>query len=165
MPPVAAHVDHGRIVCSREMRIVNSCFSTRRNRPVTALTRIKLRRYASTEPLYEPYLAALLIALAQQQWRTVQSTTRTQASGVKPKLLYSSDDTEFMHLYTTQVSSTLMTMFDDPSFAPPSPESLSIQAVTILYKPLETLRDRLLALVLESSSLGGIDKSDNLITY
>lgn len=82
--PVAAHIDHGHIVAMRETKIFQSYTGAgiRYNRPGTKLASIKLREFVSTMPLHEPYLVALLIALAQQQWRTLGLAMTKQVSGV-----------------------------------------------------------------------------------
>lgn len=70
-----------------------------------------------------------------------------------------------MHLYTTNVSSALIGMFEDPTFTPPAPQSLSIQITAVPYRPFETLRNRLTALLLSASNLEEVSKSKDLIVY
>ncbi|KND91061.1 hypothetical protein TOPH_04413 [Tolypocladium ophioglossoides CBS 100239] len=64
------------------------------------------------------------------------------------KVLCTTQDKELMYLYSANVPSSLLDKFDYPSIPPPQPASISIQITAIHYKPLETLRDRLLALIL-----------------
>ncbi|KAM4065597.1 hypothetical protein HRG_010668 [Hirsutella rhossiliensis] len=137
VPPVAAHIDHRHIVRMREMKLFQPCNGIGYNRPGAKLAKIKLRKLSSTPPLHEPYLVAVLIALAQQQWRTLGPAATKRVSG--PKLLYTSGDGDFMHLYSTNISCTLIHMFDDPDTTPPVPQSLSIQISAIPLKPFETL--------------------------
>lgn len=56
-------------------------------------------------------------------------------------------------------------MFGDPAITPPASQSLEIQITAIPYKPLETLRDRVMALILAATSLGEVGRSDDLIVY
>ncbi|KAM5353092.1 hypothetical protein ACJZ2D_017026 [Fusarium nematophilum] len=163
VPPVVAHIDDGHIVWMREMKIVQSYNSIRSHRPGASLANIKMQRHASREPLHEPYLVALLIALAQQQWRTLGPARTKQVSGVNPKVLYTSGDGDFVHLYSTKVSSTLIGMFNNPTVAPTAPQSLPVQITAIACRPLDTLRDRVMALVLSATSLEEVGKSDDLI--
>lgn len=162
-PPVAVQINHDHIAWMREKRVFQSR-SNRYDRPSGNLANIQLRRIISTEPLHEPYLVALLIALAQQQWRTLGPGITKLVSGVKPKLLYTSDNSDFMHIYSENVSSALIGMFDNPAFTPPAPRSLSIYITAIPYRPLETLRDRIMALLLEAISLEA-GKSCDFIVY
>ncbi|KAH6961732.1 hypothetical protein BKA56DRAFT_679895 [Ilyonectria sp. MPI-CAGE-AT-0026] len=69
------------------------------------------------------------------------------------KVLYTSDDGDFMHLYSTNVLSALIGIFNDPAVAPTVPQSLPVQITAIACKPLDTLRDRVMALVLSATSL------------
>ncbi|KND92959.1 hypothetical protein TOPH_02077 [Tolypocladium ophioglossoides CBS 100239] len=61
--PIAAHIDRGHIsfLRSKAMRPW-ACGS---NPPVDAIHRIKWKNLVPTEPLHDPYIAALLIALAR----------------------------------------------------------------------------------------------------
>ncbi|KAJ6445010.1 hypothetical protein O9K51_03412 [Purpureocillium lavendulum] len=152
VPLVAAVIDYDSIIRSRKKRIINTCIGSRYNKIAVAMAHIKQRKYASILPLQEPYLAAVLIALAQHQWSALGPTTRKQASGVKPKLVYVSDDAESLHVYSSNVSSAFLSMFDDPSLAPSAQESLSIHITAIPYQPFATLQSRLLAQLLSASS-------------
>ncbi|POR34195.1 Uncharacterized protein TPAR_05588 [Tolypocladium paradoxum] len=147
VPPVVAHIDHRYLVWMRELHICRSYSGS--------IRKIKIRRFASTEPLHEPYLVALLIALAQRQWRSLGPEMTKQVSGVKPMVLYTTDDSEFMYLYATNVSSVLIDMFHDPAVAPTTPQSLPVQITAIACKPFDTLRDRVMALTPHLTPLGG----------
>lgn len=56
-------------------------------------------------------------------------------------------------------------MFDDPAVPPPTPQSLSIQITAIPCKPLNTLRDRIMAQVLSVTTLEEVGGSDHLIVF
>ncbi|PNY29995.1 Uncharacterized protein TCAP_00060 [Tolypocladium capitatum] len=165
VPPIVAHIDYRHVVWMREMKTVRLCNGTRSNRSSATLAEVKKKRFAPKEPLHEPYLVALLIALAQQQWRSLGPARTKQLSGVNPKVLYTSDDGEFLYLYTTSVSSALIGMFHDPAVAPTAPQSLPVQIIAIACKPLNTLRNRVMALVLSATSLEEVGKSDDLVAY
>lgn len=70
-----------------------------------------------------------------------------------------------MHLYSTNVSATMIRMFDDPTFSPPMPQSLSVGIIAIPYEPLETLWDRMMALLLSATNLDDVGTSEELVTY
>ncbi|POR34705.1 Uncharacterized protein TPAR_05095 [Tolypocladium paradoxum] len=166
--PIAAHIDYRHIVFLRKQKLDTGLRYTRyyrHNLPAVTLAAIKLKRLVPTEQLHEPYLVAILIALAQRQ-RWVLGPTRTQqVAGVTAKLLYSSDDVEFMHLYSANISCSFLKMFDDPAVAPPAPHSLPIQITAIPYKPIETFRGRVLALMLSATNPDEVGKSDDLIVF
>ncbi|GJN76111.1 hypothetical protein PLICBS_010223 [Purpureocillium lilacinum] len=164
--PVAAHIDHGHIAYLRQKKL--PCFDDvylRYSRPVDNILAIKEKRLVSENQLHDPYLVALLIALAQQQWKGLGVERRQHAAGVTPKVLYTSDDGRAMHLYSTNVSATMIRMFDDPTFSPPMPQSLSVGIIAIPYEPLETLRDRMMALLLSATNLDDVGTSEELVTY
>lgn len=118
IPPVA-HIDRDRIIDMRAMKLIPD-----RYHPAgAALANIKLKRLAAAVPLHELYLVALLIGLAQEQWRHFRRARRRQVSGASPKVLYTFDDTKFIYLYLVNVSSALIGMFHDPAVAPTAPVS------------------------------------------
>lgn len=165
-PPIIAHIDQGHIAFMRKRKI-QSLYgrSARYNRPGAKLASLRLKRLVPTEPLREPYLVAVLIALAQQQWRTLGPATIKRVSGVRSKLLYTSvgPGGDALHLYSTTVSSTFLAMVDNVAFVPPTPQSLSIQLTAIPFEPLDTLRNRLMALILEAPSLEAVGNSRDLV--
>ncbi|EQK97795.1 hypothetical protein OCS_06493 [Ophiocordyceps sinensis CO18] len=118
-----------------------------------------------TEPLHDPYLVALLIALGQLQWRALGRQRTQQAAGVTPKLLFSSEDGDHIYIYSANISSSLINMFDYPAMKPSAPDPLAVQIASVPYKPIETLRGRLLALLLSATSPEDVDKSEKLIVY
>lgn len=63
------------------------------------------------------------------------------------------------------MSSSIINMFNYPALAPSAPDSLVNQITSVPYKPIETLRDRLLALLLSAASPHGVDRSEKLIVY
>lgn len=81
--PVAAHIDHGHIAYLRQKKL--PCFDDvylRYSRPVDNILAIKEKRLVSENQLHDPYLVALLIALAQQQWKGLGVERRQHAAGV-----------------------------------------------------------------------------------
>ncbi|KAM0252770.1 hypothetical protein ACHAQJ_007608 [Trichoderma viride] len=96
---------------------------------------------------------ALLIALArQQQLFTDVLADNTPSSVVfTSKLLFTSEDADFLHLYSADVPSSLLDMFERPSVSPPTQPSVSAQVTAIPYKLLDTLGSCILSLVLPES--------------
>ncbi|KND92960.1 hypothetical protein TOPH_02077 [Tolypocladium ophioglossoides CBS 100239] len=74
------------------------------------------------------------------------------------KVLCINEDNELMHLYSANVPSSLLDKFDHPSIPPPQPASISIQITAIHYKPLETLCDRLLSLILPATDSHKVER-------
>lgn len=79
--PVAAHIDRSRILSQRKKKL-GLPISLRYSLPAFNVSELKLRSVTPTEPLHDPYLVALLIALGQLQWRVLSRETVQQAAGV-----------------------------------------------------------------------------------
>lgn len=56
-------------------------------------------------------------------------------------------------------------MFYNPLIAPTTHQSLPIHIIAVPYKPVDTLRDRLMALVLSATSLEHVGKTEDLVVY
>ncbi|KJZ72139.1 hypothetical protein HIM_08404 [Hirsutella minnesotensis 3608] len=161
--PVAAHVDRSRIVSQRKKRVGPT--TRRYNPPAVNLGKLQLKMVTPTESLHDPYLVALLIALGQLQWTALGPPKTQRAAGVTPKLMFSTEDCNFMYIYSANISSSLINMFDNPAMKPSAPGPLTVQINTIPYRPVETFRGRLLALLLSATCSEDVDKSGNLIVY
>ncbi|KJZ69569.1 hypothetical protein HIM_11031 [Hirsutella minnesotensis 3608] len=161
--PVLAHVDRSRIISLRKTKVDQPM--RRFNIPAINVSKLKLKMVTPTESLHDPYLVALLIALGQLQWRALGRQKSQQAAGVMSKLLFSSEDRDHMYIYSTNITSSLINMFDYPAMKPSAPDPLVVQISSVPYKPIETLRGRLLALLLSATSLKDVDNSERLIVY
>ncbi|POR37669.1 Uncharacterized protein TPAR_02135 [Tolypocladium paradoxum] len=154
MLPIAAHIERGHIASMRR-EMLQPYIPGPYNRPVVAMRATKLKTLVPTEPLHDPYIAALLIALAQYRRRMLDRDGADEKADMTLfplKVLCTNEDKELMHLYSATIPSSLLDKFDHPSVPPPETPSISIQITSIPYKPLETLRDRLLALILPTAS-------------
>jgi hypothetical protein len=152
--------------------------SGQRNKPVWALFKLQLKKIIPTELLHDPYIVALLIAMAQKQRATLQLVGQGEKTSDAPgsndlstfsvrfldastallltiylsiqtKLLFTEMNvTEYIHLFTADIPSSFLDKFDYPALPSSVPVSISIQHTTIPLKPFKTIRDRLLALIL-----------------
>ncbi|KAI0425308.1 hypothetical protein F5Y09DRAFT_322101 [Xylaria sp. FL1042] len=162
LTPIVAYVDHDHIVHLRRMKF-SRMYGI--EDPGLRLARIRLKSYNLAESLQDPYLVAVLIAFAQKQRRALRLAMLEQVAGVCPKLLRTSGNTDLIHLYSTNMSFTFLSMFDDPAVPPPMPQSLSIQITAIPCKPLNTLRDRIMAQVLSVTTPEEVGGSDHSIVF
>ncbi|KAM4064974.1 hypothetical protein HRG_012794 [Hirsutella rhossiliensis] len=161
--PVAAHIDRSRMLAPRENKVGPPI--RRYNLPAINVSKLKLKSVTPAEPLHDPYLVALLIALGQLQWRALGQQTSQQAAGVTSKLIFSTEDRNYIYIYSANISSSLINIFHYPAIKPSAPDPLAVQISSIPYKPVETLRGRLLALLLSPTSIQDVDKSERLIVY
>ncbi|RDA84256.1 hypothetical protein CP532_1985 [Ophiocordyceps camponoti-leonardi (nom. inval.)] len=164
--PLAAHVDRSHIISLRGQRARPPI--RRWNYPAIKLGRLKVKTVTPIEPLHDPYLVALLIALAQDQWRALGRLNLQQAAGlagVTPKVMFSTEDRNDMYIYSANVPSSLIDMFDKPALKPPMPGRLSVQISSVPYEPIETLRGRLLAVLLSATRPEDVGKPERLIMY
>ncbi|KAF7552771.1 hypothetical protein G7Z17_g4092 [Cylindrodendrum hubeiense] len=76
--PSLAYIDLYNLESLRKKRICHSKESTRGNRPVAALRKKKLRHHKPSNDAEDPYILAILIALAQEQRRMQQKQQKQQ---------------------------------------------------------------------------------------
>ncbi|PHH88975.1 hypothetical protein CDD83_6811 [Cordyceps sp. RAO-2017] len=161
VPPTVANIGEHHIRSMRHSMI----FRGRKGPVAEATSNVRVKRLTAGEPLHEPYLVAILIALAQTQWFYLAQERTKQASGVRPKLVYTTDDADFLYLYSTNVSSALLDMFRDPNVTPTARPSLLIQITSIPHRPFVSLRGHIMALLLSATSLEDIAKSEDSVAY
>ncbi|RDA91047.1 hypothetical protein CP533_6115 [Ophiocordyceps camponoti-saundersi (nom. inval.)] len=162
--PLAAHVDLGRILALRRARL--GVPMLKRNSIATNnLSKLKIRSVTPPEPLHDPYLVALLIALGQLQWMALGRPKPQQAAGVTPKLLFSTADCSYIYILSANISSSLINFFHHPAVKPAAADPLTVRISSVPYKPVDTLRGRLMALLLSTTSIEELDKAENLILY
>ncbi|POR34386.1 Uncharacterized protein TPAR_05408 [Tolypocladium paradoxum] len=156
-PLIAAYVDRQQLELLRD-EALRPRLRRKQGRSIAfALFKIRLKSITPTEPLHDPYIAALLIAVAQRQHLVAleqqgYESERNCILTFSPQVLVSSKDKECMHLYTADISSSFLEMLIRPDVPPPAPTSISIQITVVPYKPYNTLRDRLFALLLPPQS-------------
>ncbi|KAF4510595.1 hypothetical protein G6O67_002472 [Ophiocordyceps sinensis] len=91
--------------------------------------------------------------------------TEKLASGVKPKVLYTTKDDESIYLYSANISSAFISMLYDPKTPPTTPQPLDIQITKIACEPLDTLRNRLFALIFSTTTPQDMATSADLVVY
>ncbi|OTA08493.1 hypothetical protein A9Z42_0001940 [Trichoderma parareesei] len=158
--PVAGLIDRSHIELLRKETI--GYRSRHYNPPILRLYNKKWRKISPPEPLYDPYIVALLIGVAQQKRRHFQEVNSSEEAVhgmVFSQVLstfYSKGKSEvigeeaymgWMYLYQANIPSSLLDMFEDANTPPSAPPSVSVQVITISYAPLATLRARLLELL------------------
>ncbi|KAH0497167.1 hypothetical protein TgHK011_004496 [Trichoderma gracile] len=159
--PVAGLIDRSHIEVLRKETI--GYRSRHYNPPILRLYNKKWRKISPPEPLYDPYIVALLIGVAQQKRRHFQEVNSSEEA-IKGMVfsqvlstLYSKGKSEvkgeeaymgWLYLYQANIPSSLLDMFEDANAPPSAPPSVSVQVITISYAPLATLRARLLELLL-----------------
>jgi hypothetical protein len=120
--------------------------NTPRNPPRGRIINKQLRRITPDDPREDPYIAALLIALAQKQRRYLDEDT----SGSQVLLATLRGD-EWLYIYTSMVSLEFLHRLDNPSRPPPagspSRRGVAICRRRLAFQPYETLRQRLAVVV------------------
>ncbi|KAL6880935.1 hypothetical protein J3F83DRAFT_15825 [Trichoderma novae-zelandiae] len=159
--PVAGFIDRSHIELLRKDSL--GYRSRHYNPPILRLYNKKWRKLSPPDPLYDPYIVALLIGVAQQKrrhLREINSNEEAQRGMLFSQVLstfYSKGKCEvigeeafmgWMYLYQANIPSSLLDMFDNPNAPPSAPPSVSVQVIKVSYSPLATLRARLLELML-----------------
>ncbi|KAH8820113.1 hypothetical protein F5884DRAFT_38107 [Xylogone sp. PMI_703] len=151
VPPVVAYVDDSRIPELRSKRCI-ARVSRRSSRPTEAISRLKLKKLIPSEPLHDPYIVAVLIAVAwARRYALSPQDTRGSVDYFLSHVLFTtSDNKKDIHLYTADIPSSFLLKLDLPAVPPFSspPPSFSIRHTVIPRRPYITLRKRLLSILL-----------------
>ncbi|KAK0655453.1 hypothetical protein B0T16DRAFT_12554 [Cercophora newfieldiana] len=123
------------------------CKHRRPNPPGTRVINKQLRRITPDDPREDPYIAALLIALAQKQ----RVHLGDDNSGSQVLLLATLLGDEWLYIYTSMVSLEFLDGLDNPSRLPPagaqSRLGMAIHRRRLAFQPYETLPRRLAVVV------------------
>lgn len=169
-PPISfAHIDLDRI---EDMRGDLFMLSDRmwRYESVRSLSRLQRKKITPRERLHDPYIVAILIAIAQENnyraivrqcslmvrraaHNKVITLTELICSSIQSQVLVSSSDKREVYLYRAPITSSVLSSLDDPSFVPSEPISIPVQIIAIRMKPYRTLRHRLTALLFSEEDL------------
>ncbi|VUC37065.1 unnamed protein product [Clonostachys rosea] len=150
-PPFAAYVDLERLTRARQCYHEPSIRYAKTGEIAQSISRIKLRKATPPNPMYDPYIAAILIAMAQEQQASafdLMPGPDVMQMTFRPKLVVSKPESAFVYLYETKINSTFLCKFSDPDVQPPRATSMDIQIKAMPTKPLYTLSQRLQDFVL-----------------
>lgn len=153
--PICAYIDSGRIEEWRKNSLHIRWYSPQ-NPPVYAMLCQKLKSLRPINPLKEPYIAALLVALAHNRRRMLEAYEPEELSDLEiypTQALYSLENQTSVYLYKADIPSLLLDMFEHPTIAPHRSPRISIQVFEIPCEPADTFSDRILALVFQTGIL------------
>lgn len=149
--PSLAYVDLCNLATQREERIYCTPRLKRWNRPVSILRSKKLDQHTPSNDAEDPYIMAILIALAREQRRKQQKDgARTGTAshnvsliavrGIPPRTLF---------FYTARIPTSFLDKLDRPAqFSPSCPVLVSYRPVSLIgSKAPEELRTRLCCLL------------------
>ncbi|KAF4511701.1 hypothetical protein G6O67_003473 [Ophiocordyceps sinensis] len=160
-PIVAARLDLTRMELLREAlfephphlaEAIEQCESAR------ALAYAKLQKITPKKPRHDPYIVAILIAIAQENSERVALNNEPSLSLLTSQVLVTlsdikTHDIKELHVYKASITSSFLRSLDDPSFVPSEPLSIPINITTVRYAPFRTFLDRLTPLVLPEIDL------------
>ncbi|TFB03497.1 hypothetical protein CCMA1212_004376 [Trichoderma ghanense] len=110
------------------------------------------KRITPSNRLRDPYLVAILIAIAFQQRQKTTSRIRSKAS-YWPQVLMTDRGDECVHLFAAHISSDYLNKFDFPSSEPrkSAQHPLVVHHLPVQIKPYDTFRRRLLTVLLNTA--------------
>jgi len=138
----------------------------RANLPVSHRTQKQLRRITPDSRYEDPYIAAVLIALAQEQGLCEKASDDNNeipysaASAAPLQMLLASGpyNSKWLHIYTSKVSPEFLAMLNRLSLPPPAGAQhrpgMVIYRRRLAFKPYETLSQRLAAVIQDARSSG-----------
>ncbi|OJD11218.1 hypothetical protein ACJ73_09585 [Blastomyces percursus] len=152
--PVAAYIDRVHIEKLR-MDYAWARQPRRPSSPSRALCKFRARRLKPPVPHRDPYIVAMLIAVAVNQ-RNALPQKRSEdcldpsSTFLAQVLLTDGNDKENIHLFSTDIASSFLDKIDHPSLRPPPSvtPTIVIRHTLVPYRPLKTFRKRLLLLLL-----------------
>ncbi|CAH0003748.1 unnamed protein product [Clonostachys byssicola] len=161
--PLAAFLDYMNIVIKRE-RTVEPKLKPQSTNTSIKISKVKsvlkLKAITPGNPLYDPFVAAILIALAQAQQRAANATrphgkgkevvdpedlkhlaTDERTYDVRMLVTFQKDAT--CMLYKSVISSAFLAKFNDLDYAPPASTPMRIELSDIPFRPRTSLHRRL----------------------
>ncbi|CAG9987337.1 unnamed protein product [Clonostachys byssicola] len=168
-PPFAVYLDMKRLQWIREDYHEPSSKMYGDNAKIArAISDIKIKQTTPENPMHDPYIPALLVAMAQEQqasaaeidslsdvlrmtvWRPPVAVIQNVADQTqfRPKLILAKPRSDFVYLYETNINSMFLCKFSDPGVKPPCSTNMEIRISAIPIKPIYTLGRRLNELVL-----------------
>jgi hypothetical protein len=152
--PIAAWTEFRLIGDRRSRGSTNALW--KENPLVSRLEWLREKAATPTDPLQDPCILALLVAVAQgQKVAAAQNEGQTKRPTYRTHVIWTDyRDQEHVHVFTANIPSVFLDMFDCPSFVPPAPVSVSIRHRTVPFKPYKKLYSRLLSVILPGSYTG-----------
>ncbi|KAL7812796.1 hypothetical protein V8C26DRAFT_436794 [Trichoderma gracile] len=144
--PFAACIDRFNIESQRYERM-KTYRGVRQSEAADSLRSLLLRKLTPSHYYHDPYVLALLIALAQGQ-RAARESSRSAEGGFRPQVLMTSYKENHVHLFAADISPAFLDRLGFPWLTPQAQESLRIEHVLVPLKPYATFRRRILQLLL-----------------
>ncbi|KAL7817010.1 hypothetical protein V8C44DRAFT_270235 [Trichoderma aethiopicum] len=156
--PFAACIDRFDIESQRHDRM-KTYRGARQSEATNSLRSLQLRKLTPANYYHDPYILALLIALAQGQ-RAALGSNNDAAGCFRPRVLMTSYKENHVHLFSAEISSAFLDRLDFPSVTPQAQGPVLIQHVLVPLKPYATFRRRICQVLLcenirEAAHLGG----------
>ncbi|TFB05117.1 hypothetical protein CCMA1212_002416, partial [Trichoderma ghanense] len=147
--PFAACIDRFDIENQRYDR-VKAYRGVRQSEATSSLRSLQLRRLTPSNYCNDPYILALMIALAQGQRAALESNNGAER-GFRPQVLMTSYKEKHIHLFTAEISSAFLKRLDVPCSTPLAQEPVLIQHILVSLKPYATFRRRIFQLLLREN--------------
>ncbi|KAF9873991.1 hypothetical protein CkaCkLH20_08363 [Colletotrichum karsti] len=137
----------------RRAAILKRRFLPRYSKPGHSLLNIHLARLGDVCPWQDPYIAAVLIAIAQAQRKAMRrlspsptgDTFQAVPVALQVRLLLSDvQDTSVLRIFTADVSDAYLDKLAHPHIRPPPNSSIQIRVTKIPYEPYLSFQQRLL---------------------
>ncbi|KAL7958819.1 hypothetical protein V8C34DRAFT_313821 [Trichoderma compactum] len=149
MGPIAlAYIDRAHIAFLRYQYMLR--YQGRRySKETMAIHERHVKRVTPPNRLHDPYIVALLLAIAYNQRRQAASSIWSRAT-FWPQVVVIDRPDEKVHLFAAHISSNYLNKFDFPSRRPAksAQQPLLIHHIRVPVKPYMTFRRRLLTILL-----------------
>ncbi|GJC88581.1 hypothetical protein ColLi_11419 [Colletotrichum liriopes] len=116
--------------------------------PTWALYTLRLSQLTPTNPRRDPYVTALLIAIAQEKRRAMRRRARSPPLNGQSfrvhVLLSDAANKSHIFVYTADIAESFLNKLDHPRVRPRDAPSVPVQTYTIPYEPYASLQQRLI---------------------
>ncbi|KZL66310.1 transposase [Colletotrichum tofieldiae] len=143
--PTIAYLDRGQLRCHREASL-QYIYLPRSSKATARLYHRRLGHITPSDPVRDPYIVALLIALAQSQRHRYHESLEARPAPESFKvhaLVGDSEDRHHLVVYTAHVPAAALDRFADPHTTPPASARLAIQTTSLPFQPFASFPERL----------------------
>jgi hypothetical protein len=170
-PTQLGHLDLPDVDWQRKTKVCGHIpppgFRRRDNRPIERHKRKKLQRVRPRDPFEDPYIAAVLIALAQEEQRCRGKSNRNGANKTATcapslQVLLANNRKKFLHIYTSKISPEFLNRFNRGGHCcsliaeeAQSRLGMVIRRRMLAFEPYETFAERLKAVLQDAEFLEG----------
>ncbi|KZL63866.1 hypothetical protein CI238_12765 [Colletotrichum incanum] len=145
--PSIAYLQSTAITAARE-RSLQHVWKPRFSPPTWSLYKLRLARLTPPDAARDPYIAAVLIAMAQEQQMQQRSLAPSASHAFCVHvLLGNANDNSHIRVYTAAVTGTFLDKLTDPLSPSDRTACFQIYTIALPYEPFSTFQERVVRIM------------------